>query len=217
MLKVPHHSCASAAREADVAGAHTTEGIAAGTAGAGEARRQAASFLSLQSASMPHGGPLPLKSYSSTVVGGHDLTPQFRAEDLPPGAKSFLLIARDADAVVGTPVGGRDGRALPLWVVANISPMEFNSIETSGRTVVPYRGPDPQDDFIHRIYFRLYSLSDTVKEPHVQNWNTLSEWMARHGMEHGESEKGQFAEFMATAVKRVPRQAYRQFLDAAVR
>uniref|UniRef100_A0A7S1RHK1 Phosphatidylethanolamine-binding protein n=1 Tax=Alexandrium catenella TaxID=2925 RepID=A0A7S1RHK1_ALECA len=164
-----------------------------------------ASFLEVHSPEVRPGDPLPGYAYSSSVTGGEDDPLELLADEIPPGSQGFILTARDEDE---PPVSGQDPPP-PLWAVANISPVDVDSLSTakSGVTVVPYHGPAPTDDFIHRVYFRLYSTERVVPRDRLQNWGALSRWMGEQKLFSRHYDTGDFSEFLTTAVQHVPKAA----------
>jgi Raf kinase inhibitor-like YbhB/YbcL family protein len=89
---------------------------------------------------------------------GKDINPALIIEDIPPVARSLVLIVDDPDAPMGTWVH---------WVVFNIPPVpkiEEDSIpgkqganSAGGKN---YHGPCPPSG-VHRYFFKLYAL-DTI-------------------------------------------------------
>lgn len=137
------------------------------------AGRQTA-FLELNHAELRHGQALPEEAYSSAAFGGADQPPNFVAADLPAGTKSLAIVARDLDAPL--PV---EGEAEPLWAVAGISRTEVADLATAktGTVVVPYHGPLPQDEFVHRVLFRLYAVRRRLPPSRLHSWRALEAWL----------------------------------------
>jgi Raf kinase inhibitor-like YbhB/YbcL family protein len=89
---------------------------------------------------------------------GHDISPALNIEEVPPAAKSLVLIVDDPDAPVGT---------FTHWLIWNLRPdlsemmadspppgavQGVNDFGTRG-----YGGPCPPSG-VHRYYFKLYAL-----------------------------------------------------------
>lgn len=100
---------------------------------------------------------------------GEDRSPALEWSDVPPGTKTFALIADDPDAPAGTWVH---------WVIYNIpgsarslaSGMErkeqLGDGSRQGRNdfrKVGYNGPCPPPGKAHRYFFKLYALSTELK------------------------------------------------------
>lgn len=157
-----------------------------------------AAFLSMESATTQAGSPLPESAYSVCVAHGKDEPPQLHTETMVRDMQGFLLVARDEDSPSDP----------PLWAVANISPLDNQSLNSprlrQEAVVVPYHGPDPQDSFIHRIIFRLYPLVELVPRQYLGNWPKLQGWMQAHdiGVVKDPDAPVDWAEFLSTAVAR---------------
>lgn len=74
--------------------------------------------------------------------------PSIKINDL--GYKYYLLIMYDPDAVVGT---------YWHWIVSNIKKDDI----TTGEVILPYKGPAPPDEKIHRYFFELYGSNTLFK------------------------------------------------------
>jgi Raf kinase inhibitor-like YbhB/YbcL family protein len=94
---------------------------------------------------------------------GHDISPALNIEEVPPAAKSLVLIVDDPDAPVGT---------FTHWLIWNLRPdlsemmadssppgavQGVNDFGTRG-----YGGPCPPSG-VHRYYFKLYALDATLE------------------------------------------------------
>lgn len=75
-------------------------------------------------------------------------SPTIKINDL--GYKYYLLIMYDPDAVGGT---------YWHWIVSNIQNGDINK----GNIVLPYKGPSPPDEKIHRYFFELYGSNSLFK------------------------------------------------------
>merc|ERR1740123_1771147 len=108
-----------------------------------------------------------------------DAPPPLMGAGLPDKTQSLVLVGRDDDE---PPPPGQEEPA-PLWAVANISPTDLSGLTSSrsGRVVVPYRGPAPADEFIHRVFFRLYALKKPVPLHLLGSWDSLHGYLKRHG------------------------------------
>ncbi|CAK9093791.1 unnamed protein product [Durusdinium trenchii] len=94
----------------------------------------------------------PQEAYSASCLAGENTPPMLQAMAVNPGNQHLLLTAVDED---GKPAPTAE--APPLWAVANIGVSSANELHKGrGDVVVPYSGPNIQDDFIHRIFFRVY-------------------------------------------------------------
>jgi len=111
-------------------------------------------------ASFPNGGPIPRKF----TCDGADLSPEVSWTGSPTGTQSFVLIADDPDAPVGT---------WTHWVLFDV-PAQTNSlaegiakvdeVPSGGRQGrndfrrIGYGGPCPPPGKPHRYFFKLYAL-----------------------------------------------------------
>ena len=107
--------------------------------------------MKLTSPQFSHNGNIP----SKFTCDAEDISPELEISDLPPAAKSLVLIVDDPDAPRGTWVH---------WVVFDIKPtskIRENSIPgkqgmtDSGRP--GYGGPCPPSG-THRYFFKIYAL-----------------------------------------------------------
>jgi len=116
------------------------------------------STLTLSSLAFQHNGHIPEKY----TCDGENVCPSLMIEDVPPGAKSLVLIVDDPDAPSGTWVH---------WVVWNVKPDTREIKEGSpppgasqGLTDFrqrTYGGPCPPSG-THRYFFKLYALDMTL-------------------------------------------------------
>ncbi|MBZ5570598.1 MAG: YbhB/YbcL family Raf kinase inhibitor-like protein [Acidobacteriia bacterium] len=114
----------------------------------------------ISSASFPNGGPIPRKF----TCDGADVSPEMSWTGSPVGTKSFVLLADDPDAPVGT---------WTHWVLFDL-PAQTNSlaegipkvdeVPSGGRQgrndfhKIGYGGPCPPPGTPHRYFFKLYAL-----------------------------------------------------------
>ena len=109
--------------------------------------------MKLTSSAFTNNGAIP----SEFTCDGNDVSPPLSMSDVPPNAKSLVLIMDDPDAPVGT---------WDHWVVFNIAP----STKEISQGVEPqgiggknswgktgYGGPCPPSG-THRYFFKLYAL-----------------------------------------------------------
>ena len=162
----------------------------------------ASSFVSLQSSTLkPPGEPMPRHAYAVGLVAGQNTPPILRALAVNPGKQFLLLTATDEDS---RPSAG--ARAEPMWAVANISVTSAGQLHKArGDVVVPYQGPNIQDDFIHRIFFRVYEQPSRIPPQNLGNFGQLQSWMSRNGLV-GQAARtgGKMSELLLTAVRKRP-------------
>lgn len=93
---------------------------------------------------------------------GEDISPPLQFSNVPPGAKSLVLIMEDPDVPKTLRADGRWDH----WVVCNIPPTTTEIPEGEEPSGVPgagtsgsthYQGPCPPDRE-HRYFFKLYAL-----------------------------------------------------------
>ena len=117
--------------------------------------------FSLSSTAFKDGAAIPV----TYTCDGADVSPPLAWSGVPPGTRSFALIADDPDAPAGTWVH---------WVLYNLSaavselPENIAKVETldlggarQGRTDFRrpgYGGPCPPPGSAHRYFFKLYAL-----------------------------------------------------------
>ncbi len=125
-----------------------------------------AQSLKLTSTAFKHEGFIPEK-YSCK---GADISPPLHWENVPKGTKSFVLIAEDPDAPMGTWIH---------WVVFNIPADYLRLPENIKKTRKPenlqilqglnswgkygYGGPCPPSG-THRYFFKIYALDSKLSE-----------------------------------------------------
>lgn len=110
---------------------------------------------------------------------GKDMSPPLRFGNVPPQAKSLVLVMDDPDAPAGT---------WDHWIVFNIPPIAREVAEgedppgrhgtgTSG--VTAYGGPCPPDRE-HRYFFKLYALDAMLDLPTGVSKQDLENTMQNH-------------------------------------
>ncbi len=110
--------------------------------------------LKISSTAFPDGGKIPARYTCDDL----DINPPLGFEDIPPEAKSLVLVVDDPDAPGGTWVH---------WLVWNIAPSVSSIDEDSVPTGAiqgmndfkkhSYGGPCPPSG-VHRYFFKLYAL-----------------------------------------------------------
>ena len=149
----------------------------------------------------PPGEPMPRHAYALGLVAGQNTPPMLRALAVNPGKQFLLLTATDEDSrpSVSAP-------AEPMWAVANISVASAGQLHRArGDVVVPYQGPNIQDDFIHRIFFRVYEQPSRIPPQSLGNFGQLHSWMSRNGLVgQGARTGGKMSELLLTAVRKRP-------------
>src|SRR3989338_828503 len=117
--------------------------------------------MNLTSLAFQHQGKIP----SKYTCDGADVNPPLAISDVPPNAKSLVLIMDDPDAVKPA------GKVWDHWIVWNIphgttridgEPSAVTGKGTSG--YLNYHGPCPPDRE-HRYYFKLYALDTMLNLP----------------------------------------------------
>lgn len=121
--------------------------------------------MKLTSAAFENGGRIP----SQYTCDGENISPPLTISDVPPGAKSLVLIMDDPDV----PKHLRADGMWDHWVVYNIppdtaeipegrEPEGLHGTGTAGNQ--DYFGPCPPDRE-HRYFFKLYALDSTLDVP----------------------------------------------------
>lgn len=128
-------------------------------------KNQKQQTMKISSPSFEHNSPIPAKY----TCQDENINPELKIENVPSDAKSLVLIMDDPDAPRGTWVH---------WVVWNIPVgtqiIAENSIPQScvqGLTdfgTQGYGGPCPPSG-VHRYFFKLYALSETLNLPDTTN------------------------------------------------
>eukprot|EP00927_Polykrikos_kofoidii_P047838 TRINITY_DN42119_c0_g1_i1.p1 TRINITY_DN42119_c0_g1~~TRINITY_DN42119_c0_g1_i1.p1 ORF type:complete len:434 (+),score=58.22 TRINITY_DN42119_c0_g1_i1:59-1303(+) len=170
----------------------------------------ASSFLSLRSSEFESGGALPSRAYSRCLMGGEGQIPEFSVDDLPPGTQYLMLTAEDIDAPHGADL---------LWAKVNISPLAAGGVSTTARglTVVPFHGPNIQDEFLHRIVFRAFALEERLAGRDLESPEAVRHALSPSPGPPTMEGKGQnWEEMMAIAVAKLRRSNPAQDCDAPV-
>lgn len=194
--------------------------VAAAKAAAAVAGRPSrwTSFVSMGSLTIGAGEPLPTECYANPV--GQGQLPQLMLTDAPKGSKYFVVLAQDADDPEANPLPPPGGPARLLWCRVNI-PLEGKDPETheeirfaqdlggmdavrAGATdVVPYNGVVIRDDFIHRIFWRIFALKERVPDHVIQGgWPRIYQHLEKLDMFRPQHKVGDKGEFMTIAVRR---------------
>ena len=140
--------------------------------GGGQNRRGPIQVLSLTTTAWSDGGSIPAKY----TQAGAQVSPPLAWSNVPDGVQSFVLIARDTDAAIGT--GTDDILHWMLWNIpgsarslaeampqGNQLPDGTRQISASGPY---YRGPGaPAAGPAHHYVFELYALDATVDVPAI--------------------------------------------------
>jgi Raf kinase inhibitor-like YbhB/YbcL family protein len=143
-----------------------------GGGGGGQNRRGPIQVLSLTTTAWTDGGSIPAKY----TQAGAQVSPPLAWSNVPDGVQSFVLIARDSDAAIGT---GTDD--ILHWMVWNIPASarslaeaipQGNQLPDGTRQISAsgpyYRGPGaPASGPAHHYVFELYALETTLDVPAV--------------------------------------------------
>ena len=138
----------------------------------GQNRRGPIQVLSLTTNAWTDGGMIPAKY----TQAGAQVSPPLAWSNVPDGVQSFVLIARDTDAAIGS--GTDDVLHWMLWNIpgstrslteaipqGNQLPDDTRQISASGPY---YRGPGaPASGPPHHYVFELYALDSTIEVPAV--------------------------------------------------
>jgi Raf kinase inhibitor-like YbhB/YbcL family protein len=149
--------------------------------------------FALSSKSFPKDADIPKKF----TCDGSDVSPELSWTDAPSGTKSFVLVADDPDAPVGT---------WTHWVLFDLPPEAKNLAEGTPKNEelangarqgrndfrkIGYNGPCPPPGKPHRYYFKLYALDtkldlkpgagkqevERAMQGHIR---AQAEWMGRY-------------------------------------
>jgi Raf kinase inhibitor-like YbhB/YbcL family protein len=150
--------------------------------------------FAISSAAFPNGGDIPKKF----TCDGADVSPELSWIEPPSGTRSFVLIADDPDAPVGT---------WTHWVLFDL-PATATSLaegvnkidelpggERQGRNdfrKIGYNGPCPPPGKPHRYFFKIYALKAKLdlkpgasRQEVEQGMKSLvlaqAEWMGKYG------------------------------------
>jgi Raf kinase inhibitor-like YbhB/YbcL family protein len=133
-----------------------------------------ASEIAISTPAFDDEGPIPVRF----TCDGADVSPPLLIDEVPPAAKTLVLIMEDPDA----PVGVWDH-----WVVFNIDvvseiPEDVGSLGTSGSNSwnrLGYGGPCPPDG-THRYFFAIYALDTSLDLVEGANKESVLEAMRGH-------------------------------------
>lgn len=173
--------------------------------------RAHSSFMTLASPTIGPGGDLPNASYAASEYQGNGELPNLTIDQGGvKRTKAFLIVAQDSDGIAE-----ENGEVYPLWVRANINPLQATSPTDPGVgvDVVPYRGVKIDDDYIHRIFWRLYALKEKIPSHIIANgWSTgeknppnregIHEYLESNGILRPEHRVGDKSEFLTVAVRK---------------
>jgi Raf kinase inhibitor-like YbhB/YbcL family protein len=134
--------------------------------------RGAIQVMTLTSTAWTDGGAIPARY----TQAGDDVSPPLAWKDAPPNTASFVLIAHDVDAAVGSGVDD-----ITHWMLWNIPPSTASLLEhvpsmpqlpdgtrQIGATAPHYRGPGAAANGpAHHYVFELYALDTTIDVPPV--------------------------------------------------
>jgi len=138
----------------------------------GQNRRGPIQVLSLTTTAWTDGGTIPAKY----TQAGPQVSPPLAWSNVPDGVQSFVLIARDTDAAIGT--GTNDMLHWMLWnIPASARSLaegipQGNQLADGTRQISAsgpyYRGPGaPASGPAHHYVFELYALDSTIDVPAV--------------------------------------------------
>jgi Raf kinase inhibitor-like YbhB/YbcL family protein len=138
--------------------------------------------MKIASSAFQEGGNIP----SKFTCDGQDINPALRFEDVPPEAKSLLLIVDDPDAPSGL---------FRHWLVWNIDPGTREISEhgapanaEQGTNDFPkrgYGGPCPPSG-THRYFFKIFALDRKLNLPAGAKRNALEKEMNGHVLAQGQ-------------------------------
>jgi Raf kinase inhibitor-like YbhB/YbcL family protein len=117
--------------------------------------------MTITSTAFQNGEPIP----AEYGVDGRNVNPPLTFSEVPPEAKSLLLIVEDPDAPNGI---------FTHWILYNMSPAVLQILEgelplgaqqaTNDFGALGYGGPKPPAGETHRYVFRLLALDITLKD-----------------------------------------------------
>ena len=137
--------------------------------------------MKITSSAFQQGGNIP----SKFSCDGRNTSPPLQISDVPPGAKSLVLIVDDPDAPSGL---------FTHWAVWNISPQIGSISEGSTPKGVQgtndfgksgYGGPCPPSG-THRYYFKIFALDQQLDLPSGAKRSQLDAAMKGHMVAQGE-------------------------------
>lgn len=121
--------------------------------------------MKLASPAFPHNGKIP----ATYTCDGADINPPLTMSDVPPDARSLVLIVDDPDVPKRLKADG----VWDHWIVYNIPPLTTEIIEgeppigvvgvgSGGK--MEYEGPCPPNGE-HRYFFKLFALDNELPLP----------------------------------------------------
>mmetsp|Transcript_92083 Transcript_92083/g.159822 ORF Transcript_92083/g.159822 Transcript_92083/m.159822 type:complete len:226 (+) Transcript_92083:73-750(+) len=188
---------------------------AAASAAAAVAGRplRSTSFVDLTSSEIGPGEHLQPWHYHTSVKGGKAKIPQLRITNAPKGSESYAVVAQDVDDAEASHFPPPWGPAKVLWVRANIPITAIDNLGAEqktgkkalyvGRDVLPYSGAWVNDDFIHRIYWRVFALKENIPD-HIMDkgWPEVFKFLNRREFFRDDVRLADKGEFMTIAVRR---------------
>ena len=136
--------------------------------------------MKLLSAAFTHGGKIP----AIYTCDGKNISPPLTITDIPPKAKSLVLIMDDPDV----PKTIRPDGMCDHWIIFNIPTNTRELLEgknpqgilgTNTRGGLSYGGPCPPDRE-HRYFFKLYALDTFLKLQEGATKKDVEEAMDNH-------------------------------------
>ncbi len=118
---------------------------------------------------------------------GENVNPPLVIANVPPQAKTLVLIIEDPDAPIGT---------WDHWLVVNIDPttreIPISSVPPGSTQItnsfgqVEYGGPCPPPGPVHRYFFKLFALDTPIDAEKVNDKNGLIYTMENHVLAQAE-------------------------------
>lgn len=142
--------------------------------------------MKLSSSVFEHGGKIPPKY----TCNGENVNPPLNISDVPPGAKSLVLIMEDPDV----PKNLRPDGMWDHWIVFNMppdtseipegkEPQGIHGQGTGGN--LDYMGPCPPDRE-HRYFFKLFALESDLDLKEGAKKTDVEKAMEGHVLEKAE-------------------------------
>ncbi|HEX9817021.1 MAG TPA: YbhB/YbcL family Raf kinase inhibitor-like protein [Candidatus Thermoplasmatota archaeon] len=128
--------------------------------------------LTVTSTAFQHGQPIPEKH----TCEGQDVSPALEIGNIPPNAKSLVLICDDPDAPRGTWLHWTVWNMPPTMTAIREGAQNNEDGYREGMTdnkSVGYGGPCPPPGKPHRYFFKIYALSAMLGLPNGSNLKQL--------------------------------------------